>query len=86
MLLIERNPDIGVPVKCAEGTSKRIGQFIRVDKRCICAELISINIFSPDGTRITLYEESKVNRKTYIVRGSIINKETIKGRIKNAKS
>lgn len=55
VLLIDRNPDIGVPVKCAEGTSNKIEKFVKVDKRCICAELTGMNIFSPDGTCITLH-------------------------------
>ena len=70
-LLIERNPDIGVPVKCAEGTSKKIEKFVSVDKRCICAELTCMNIYSPDGTRITLYYPSA---EGYILERRIFDK------------
>lgn len=55
VLLIERNLDIGVPVKCAEGLSKKVEKFIKIDKRCICTELTGANIHSPDGTQVTLY-------------------------------
>lgn len=71
VLLIERNPDIGVPVKCAEGVSKKIEQFVRVDKRCICAELTGMNIYSPDGTCVTLYYPSA---EGYILERRIFDK------------
>ncbi len=54
VLLIERNQEIGVPVRCAEGVSKGVERFIRLDKRWICAEVKGANIYSPDGTKITL--------------------------------
>jgi len=33
VLLIERNQEIGVPVRCAEGVSKDLEKFVRVDKQ-----------------------------------------------------
>ncbi len=54
VLLIERNQEIGVPVRCAEGVSKGVEQFIKLDKRWICAEVKGANIYSPDGTKVTL--------------------------------
>ncbi len=54
VILIERNQAIGVPVRCAEGVSKGVERFIRLDKRWICAEVKGANIYSPDGTKITL--------------------------------
>ncbi|GAI94530.1 unnamed protein product, partial [marine sediment metagenome] len=47
-------PEIGVPVKCAEGVSKKVEKFIKVDKRCICTELTGANIYAPDGTYVTV--------------------------------
>ena len=56
VLLIERNLDIGVPVKCAEGVNKKkIEKLVRVDKRYICAELTGANLYSPDETLVTLH-------------------------------
>ena len=53
VLLIERNREIGVPVRCAEAVERKIEQFVRIDKRCICAEVTSASMYSPDGTRIS---------------------------------
>ena len=32
VLLIEKNQEIGVPVRCAEGVSKRVEDFVRLPK------------------------------------------------------
>ncbi|HUV79581.1 MAG TPA: NAD(P)/FAD-dependent oxidoreductase [Candidatus Bathyarchaeia archaeon] len=58
VLLIERNQEIGVPVKCAEGVSKEIKKFVTPDKRWICAEAKGANIYSPDGTKVVMGGES----------------------------
>jgi len=58
VLLLERNQEIGVPVKCAEGVSKEIEQFVTLDKRWICAEVKGANIYSPDGTKVVMGGES----------------------------
>lgn len=71
VLLIERNQEIGVPVKCAEGVTKKVEKFIKVDKRCICTELTGANIYAPDGTYVTLYS-SKVD--AYILERRLFDK------------
>ena len=57
VLLIERNPEIGLPVKCAEGISKELEQFVDIDQRWICTEVKGITTYGPDGTRVTLSVE-----------------------------
>ena len=57
VLLIERNQEIGVPVKCAEGVSKDLEKFVRIDKRWICATVKGAHIYSPDGTKVTVEAE-----------------------------
>jgi digeranylgeranylglycerophospholipid reductase len=54
VLLIERNPEIGVPVKCAEGVSKEIERFVDVDSRWICAVFKGTITYGPDGTKVIL--------------------------------
>lgn len=54
VLLIERNQEIGVPVRCAEGVSKEIERFVAPNKRWICAEVKGANIYAPDGTKVVL--------------------------------
>jgi len=57
VLLIERNPEIGVPVKCAEGVSKEIEQFVEIDSRWVCTEIQGIITYGPDGTQVKLSVE-----------------------------
>ena len=54
VLLIERNPEIGVPVKCAEGVSKEIEQFVEIEPRWVCAALKGMILYGPDGTEVVL--------------------------------
>ncbi|MBE0515871.1 MAG: NAD(P)/FAD-dependent oxidoreductase [Methanophagales archaeon] len=57
VLLIERNPEIGLPVKCGEGVSKEIERFVDIDSRWICTEPKGIITNGPDGTRVALSVE-----------------------------
>ena len=54
VLLIERNAEIGVPVKCAEAVSKEIETFVAVDRRWICAGFKGTISYGPDGTEVVL--------------------------------
>jgi digeranylgeranylglycerophospholipid reductase len=57
VLLIERNAEIGVPVKCAEGVSREIERYVEIDPRWICTEVKGIITYGPDGTAVTLSVE-----------------------------
>jgi digeranylgeranylglycerophospholipid reductase len=57
VLLIERNPEIGVPVKCGEGVSREIEQFVDIDSRWISAEPKGHIAYGPGGTRVALLTE-----------------------------
>jgi len=57
VLLIERNLEIGVPVKCGEGVSREIEQFVEIDSRWICAEPKGFVTYGPGGTRVALSTE-----------------------------
>jgi digeranylgeranylglycerophospholipid reductase len=54
VLLIERNQEIGVPVKCAEGVSKDIEKFVVPDKKWVSAVVKGANIYGPDGTKVVM--------------------------------
>lgn len=73
VLLIERNPEIGVPVKCAEGLSKKADKYLKIDKRYICTEQTGANIYSPDGTHVTLHS-SNVEDEVYILDRGLFDK------------
>jgi digeranylgeranylglycerophospholipid reductase len=73
VLLIERNQEIGVPVRCAEGTSKEIEKLVKVDKKWICAEIKGANIYAPDGTKVALSAEG-VEEAGYVLERRIFDK------------
>lgn len=57
VLMIEKRQEIGSPVRCAEGTSKRaLSELVEIDNRWICAEIDGGRIYSPDGTSVTIEE------------------------------
>lgn len=73
VLMIERDQEIGVPVRCAEGVSKRIEQYVTVDKRWICAEAKGANIYSPDGTRVVMGGD-KIDEVGYVLNRQLFDK------------
>lgn len=73
VLLIERNQEIGVPVRCAEGVSKEIERFVAPDKRWICAEVKGANIYAPDGTKVVL-SGAKMEEVGYVLERRIFDK------------
>ena len=73
VLLIERNQEIGVPVKCAEGVSKEIEKFVAPDRRWICAEVKGANIYGPDGTKVVLSAET-MDETGYVLERRIFDK------------
>jgi len=73
VLLIERNQEIGVPVKCAEGVSKEIEKFVTLDRRWICAEVKGANIYGPDGTKVVLSAET-MDETGYVLERRIFDK------------
>jgi len=51
VLIAEKRPRIGVPVRCAEATGNReeIGQFVEIDESWITAEIGAARFISPSG-------------------------------------
>ena len=61
VLLIERNREVGVPLRCAEGVSKTdLLKFTEPDKKWISAETKGVKVFAPDMTGIVVEEEGYV--------------------------
>jgi len=72
-LLIDRNLEIGVPVKCAEGVSKEIEELVTLDKKWVCAEAKGANIYSPDGTKVVMATET-MEEVGYVLERRIFDK------------
>ncbi|MGA1848118.1 MAG: NAD(P)/FAD-dependent oxidoreductase [Thermoplasmatota archaeon] len=59
ILLVEKRPEIGVPVRCGEGISKELLDMIGLERngRYISSEMDGAKIISPNGTVLTLGPE-----------------------------
>jgi digeranylgeranylglycerophospholipid reductase len=59
ILLVEKRPEIGMPVRCGEGTSKKsLEEFdIPINKKYIAWEIRGEYIYSPDGRRLEIIEK-----------------------------
>ncbi|RCV63052.1 digeranylgeranylglycerophospholipid reductase [Methanophagales archaeon] len=73
VLLIERNQEIGVPVKCAEGVSKDIEKFVVPDKKWVSAIVKGANIYSPDGTKVVMAGD-KLEEVGYVLERRLFDK------------
>jgi len=73
VLLIERNQEIGVPVKCAEGVSKDIEKFVVPDKKWVSAIVKGANIYGPDGTKVVMAGD-KLEEVGYVLERRIFDK------------
>ena len=75
VLLVEKRQEIGVPVRCAEGISKKdLQRFVEIDRKFIAAEVIGAKIYAPDGTEITLTEEMAGNEVGYVLERKIFDR------------
>lgn len=55
VLMLEKDRDVGYPVRCAEGISKRgLVEFIEPDKKFIAAHINKFSITSPEGTEVLM--------------------------------
>ena len=76
VLLIERNPEIGVPVRCAEGVSKEIEQFVEIEKRWVCTALKGMILYGPDGTEVVL-SVANAEEMGYVVDRRLFDKSLV---------
>lgn len=75
VLLIEKRQEIGTPVRCAEGISKKaLQRFVEIDKKWISAEVIGAKIYAPDGTEITMAEEIAGNEVGFVLERKIFDR------------
>ncbi|MFN3383998.1 MAG: NAD(P)/FAD-dependent oxidoreductase [Archaeoglobaceae archaeon] len=75
VLLIEKRQEIGTPVRCAEGISKKgLQRFVEIDRKWISAEVIGAKIYSPDGTEVTMAEEMAGNEVGFVLERKIFDR------------
>lgn len=74
--VIERRPEVGIPVLCGEGVSQRIDKWRMLEgTRWIAGKMDGAKIFSPDKTMVTLSKEIAGNETGYVVYRDIFDKE-----------
>jgi len=79
VLLVEKRPAIGAPVRCAEaiGTG-RLAEFVQPDPRWIAHELEKTEIVAPDGTSLVLDAEMTGSKAGYILDRKIFDRELVR--------
>jgi len=76
VLIIERRKEIGVPVLCGEGVSRRIDNWGMLEgKRWIASNMEGARIYSPDGTMVKLSADLAGNETGYVIYRDIFDQE-----------
>ena len=76
VLVVERRQEVGVPVLCGEGISRKIDDWnILEGDNWIAGKMDGAKIFSPDKTCVTLSAEQAGNETGYVVYRDVFDKE-----------
>lgn len=76
VVIVERRQEIGVPVLCGEGVSRKIDQWNMLDgKRWIASSMDGARIYSPDGTMVKLSADIAGNETGYVIYRDIFDQE-----------
>lgn len=76
VLVIERRQEIGVPVLCGEGISRKIDEWGMLEgRRWIASKMEGARIYSPNGTMVKLSAEMAGNETGYVVYRDIFDQE-----------
>ena len=76
VLIVERRAEVGVPVLCGEGISRKIDEWGMLEgKRWIAGRMEGARIYSPDGTCVKLSADMAGNETGYVVYRDIFDQE-----------
>ena len=76
VLIVERRKEVGVPVLCGEGISRKIDDWNMIEgTRWIASNMDGARIYSPDGTMVKLGAEIAGNETGYVVYRDIFDQE-----------
>ena len=76
VLVIERRREIGVPVLCGEGISRKIDSWGMLDgDKWIARKMDGARIYAPDGTMVKLSAEQAGNETGYVIYRDVFDKE-----------
>jgi len=83
VLIIERRQEVGVPVLCGEGVSRKIDAWGMLEgKRWIASSMDGARIYSPDGTMVKLSAELAGNETGYVLYRDIFDQELARQAVK----
>ena len=83
VLIIERRAEVGVPVLCGEGVSRKIDDWNMLEgKRWIASSMDGARIYSPDGTMVKLSADMAGNETGYVIYRDIFDQELARQAIK----
>lgn len=77
VLLVEKRQEIGSPVRCAEGVSKKgLKKFLpNIKNEWISCEANGAKIYSPDGTKVEMAEEMAGSEVGYVLERKIFDRD-----------
>jgi len=83
VLIVERRREIGVPVLCGEGVSRKIDKWNMLEgKRWIASSMDGARIYSPDGTMVKLSADMAGNETGYVIYRDIFDQELARQAVK----
>jgi digeranylgeranylglycerophospholipid reductase len=83
VLMIDRRQEIGVPVLCGEGISRKIDEWGMLEgKRWVASTMDGARIYSPNGTCVSLSAEMAGNETGYVVYRDIFDQELARQAVK----
>ena len=78
VLLIEKRPAIGAPVRCAEGIGKdALAEFIEADPKWVSTDIERAVLVGPDGTRFTIGGEAAGGKVGYVLDRKMFDRELV---------
>ena len=83
VLVVERRREVGVPVLCGEGVSRKIDKWNMLEgKRWIASSMDGARIYSPDGTMVKLSAEMAGAETGYVIYRDIFDQELARQAVK----
>ena len=75
VVMLEKRQEIGDPVRCAEGVSKRaLGRMMKPEPEWISSEVKGARIYAPDGRSIVMSEDKSGGEVGYVLERKIFDR------------
>lgn len=78
VLMVEKRPAPGAPVRCAEGIGKELlHDFMKPDERWVAAEIERAHLIAPDGFTMELNPEKAGSEVGYVLHRKVFDRELV---------